>query len=589
MIAEISLLSFFWLRGMLKCSNNGPPYYKGDEYLMSRIRTRIYTLNDSYLLLFVAIACLFLLTACNRSNSANPNQQNGILDFGSEEIKLNTYSDKNGTVADTSAYSFYSNAQFIDKMNLAPNETSRGIYEERYQQKALETLQMLKGEKTYTIDNPLIVENPFGTNECGIYVYFGKPEQKLNIYYTVSVEDTTIPDHTDTMYINRTNQMAIEGQMIGLIEGRMNKLLIQIYDVNGAKLNSRVYYLNIADRESLNPYSLNAKVTEDAEMARGLFSFYASGTGKYQYYLFYDNYGILRAAIPTLTKDQSARIEQVSNRIFYPCLENQFADVDNLGYVLKIYSWEEAGNLIDFAYDDENGIMLFIEEDKVSQYRLRVLALNLAKNEWTVNTDFRKLIPDYDTIFTKSDNDWLGLESIQVIDGRDYVVSANESDTIFRINNIYNHPVIRWMIGPESIWKDTEYESLLLVETGDKIPVTQTDSISFFESKKLKDGQGYLALINYHQNTVEDPNSYFLKYVVDENTNRYRIVQKIAFPYHTYLCSGYVYGTHVILSLGTENVIYEYNEKGEMIIQMTIPEIDSSYRVNKYTMDRYWF
>jgi hypothetical protein len=182
-----------------------------------------------------------------------------------------------------------------------------------------------------------------------------------------------------------------------------------------------------------------------------------------------------------------------------------------------------------------------------------------------------------------------------VINGKDVIVCSRTLSSIFRINNIYEKPVIRWIIGSDQQWGKTNYDSLLLFESGRQTSKFSLDSVRYVYNKGLEHGQISISLIDYNnpsknQGTKSSSeNTQFRKYIIDEYQNKYWSVQQLEFSPHSKNCSALVYGNHVILGLEDEQEIIEYNEKGEILLRMRFPSKNSSYNVNKDTMDRYWF
>lgn len=545
------------------------------------------------------VLSVFSFVGCSRRVVESPNDNNNTWGFNNQKQEAeNTYDDKNATIAELGSFTYYSSDSFRQLVEQNIIGTAESNYATNYQTTAKEQLELLKDSKTYTIDNPLLIHNPFGTNVGGLYVFLGSPSYKINLYYKVSIEDATVPDYYDTMYINRTTSDIVEGQMIGLIPGYKNKVVIEIRNVDGTRINKRAYYIDVPANTIANPMRLKIEESEHLSLARGLFSFLVQYENQ-SYFLFYDNKGILRAEIPTKTKNEEAKILQTDNRIFFEYDRNQYVLLDNLGNVVDTYQWKENSHLLDYDYDETNNIILFLEAVGEKGHVQRVVQLDLAKKEWKETCDFKKLMPDYeklidakqDILHVTKEDDFFKFNSIQSANGKDLLVCSKELSTIIRVNNIYFYPVIRWMIGEEELWKDTEYESLLLFETQGKTVEAGIDSLTYMKNKQLKEDQCYLAFINYNIANKHTPasESNVIKYLVDENQNRYRIVLNIPFPYHSDRCSAMVYGNHVILSLGQEKQFIEYDDKGEMMLRFTIPNINSSYRVIKYIMDRYWF
>ncbi len=59
------------------------------------------------------------------------------------------------------------------------------------------------------------------------------------------------------------------------------------------------------------------------------------------------------------------------------------------------------------------------------------------------------------------------INTIQYIGNGSVLLSSRETSTIIKVDNIYDGPVVSYMIGEKDFWKDTSYVSLLLNKKGD--------------------------------------------------------------------------------------------------------------------------
>ena len=90
-----------------------------------------------------------------------------------------------------------------DKKNVVTmNYTSaKDVYDTGKSAKVEETLSDIKKRSdTYLPKTALWAYNPYGTNDCGLYVYF-KTSGKCYCRYTVSVKEDNIPDFTRTLLL----------------------------------------------------------------------------------------------------------------------------------------------------------------------------------------------------------------------------------------------------------------------------------------------------------------------------------------------------------------------------------------------------
>lgn len=556
--------------------------------------------------LFLLVIGTVGVVGCNRSNVESPNNTDHIWGYGNTSgSNGNTFHSNTASIAEVAAYAYIDHNAFLAQVKEGLGANYQDIYNIYFQDFVYHQIEKQKQSEKYSIDYPLMINNPFGTNHSSIYLYLGNQQQKVIVYYTVSAADETIPDFSETMYINRTTSDELEGQIVGIIPGQQNKIVLDIRDDTGKRIAKKAYVIDVPSTNSQVAQKLTVEVLSELQYTRGLYH-YLSYQTKGAAYVFYDNYGILRGNIPCNVEQKGAKMLPVDNQVLIECSDNVFALMNNLGKVIRIYSYNDGGNVIDYDYDNENNTVLLIVERSDDQCADLVVTLNLTNGEWQENTDFAKLIPDYQKIWmdnkistentveeidnTAKDksNDWIELQNVQVMDGKDMIVLSTKLNSVIRINNIYVEPVIRWIIGPESIWKDTNYESLLLYESGKKTILQEIDSMTAHTSKKLKEGQIYLSIIN-RESAKEQLSSYFYQYVVDENLNRYRVVKTLNFTEATKESSAMIYGTHVIIGMVKDNVLLEYNDKGEIMLRIHLPNNNFSSQIFKYTMDRYWF
>lgn len=538
-------------------------------------------------IVFVVLGCITMITGCNQANLDAPNRWWNIWGFDSKEVKRsNTFTDTSPTIADTTQYTYYDETMFHQLVKESIGQQDHSIYRSAYQEEIGQELYTLIQNNKYSLDHPLFVQNPYGTNTSSLYVYMGDSTEEIRLFYTISTENEAIPDFSETMYINHSASEAVEGQIVGFIPGQYNKVVIDLRDASGHQLSVKAYLLYMPENEETIVPNLALLQSQANRSSRGLFHFLTQNEVGQAYYLFYDNNGILRSQIPTKVTDLTSKILQVGNRLFYECSDNVFALVDNLGKVLKFYHYKENYRLVDYDYDESNQKILFLAQNQTDQEVEVIVQLDLESKVWETKLRLSELV--------KNAKQFL-LCNLAIIKGKDVIVCSRTQSCVIRINNIYTKPVIRWIIGNEEEWKESKYDSLLLYETGNKSTKHSLDSVKYIYSKGLDKGQFYLSLIDYNNQPtqldgkVSRANAQFRKYIIDEYQNRYWSVQQLEFAPHSQNCTAFVYGNHIILGLGDEQEIVEYNEKGEILLRMRFPNKNSSYNINKDTMDRYWF
>ncbi|MBE5961748.1 MAG: hypothetical protein E7256_10275 [Lachnospiraceae bacterium] len=593
--------------------------------------------KKKFLMLSMIFGIMALCTCgCGVGSMGMPQDLSGIWNFGEygKETK-NSYDEQIGERMTADSYSYYSDQQFFALMK--PGR-SGSIYDAAYQEAAKETLEHKKREQEYTIDSPLFILNPFGTNVTGLYVYMGNRKERVQVSYVISVEDTGIPDFCGTMYLGTTEEDAVEGQVIGMLPGMVNKVVLTVMKPDGTILSEKAYYFDVPAYSQVFSSVLPSQYAQDAVLTRGFYILSATD-GKTTYFLFYDNYGILRAQIPTEAALGQNKLLQADNHLFFAISGHRFVMMDHLGYVSADY--EITGSeACDYIYDNKKKCILLLIREEESPCASKVKKLNLETKEITNLVDFESLLGSLksevaiiqegdakqentlereNTLKQKNDpepkngmaeeesdkeDDWLGIISIKLVDSHDILASSKKLSMIIRVNNVYTSPVVRWMIGSEAEAEKMGDESLMLTKAGDFLSQARQDVVYYAKEKKAKEGQYYLLFLNHNSGEVSkdskrsdskkegeetERRSYFYCYAVDEILNQYRLVKRIPLPYTAEKGTAVPYGKHVIISIGKEKTFMEYNDKGELVSQFKVPDIESSYKVYKATMDRYWF
>ena len=154
------------------------------------------------------------------------------------------------------------------------------VYSMKYQKAAKSIIDKYKKNGKYTVDAPLLIVNPYGTNTTGLYIYF-KHKFRVNTKYTVNVkeidgkENIKGGDFSGSLYTNTTGMPLAEqeGLIIGMVPGEKNYVSVYIYDENNKMIAKAGYKLDIPESETVTMKTLDA--THDREvtqLSEGLYS-----------------------------------------------------------------------------------------------------------------------------------------------------------------------------------------------------------------------------------------------------------------------------------------------------------------------------
>lgn len=93
------------------------------------------------------------------------------------------------------------------------NDDNLSILDLKYQNSVTTLINNKKNDKIYTVKDPLLIMNPYGTNITGLYIYF-TTLKKYKIEYVIHTTDD-VADYTNTLPSGFSHFH--EGQIIGLI------------------------------------------------------------------------------------------------------------------------------------------------------------------------------------------------------------------------------------------------------------------------------------------------------------------------------------------------------------------------------------
>lgn len=200
--------------------------------------------------------------------------------------------------------------------------------------------------------------------------------------------------------------------------------------------------------------------------------------------------------------------------------------------------------------------------------------------------------------------DWLHLNSLDLINDGELIVSSREESSLVKVSNIYKKPKIKYIIHSGSLYKKTSLAKYLLKRTGVKfVGHAGQHTITVEKDDTLPNGQYYLYLYNNNFGSAKTlpkfswksykgvgsykkgKASYYYKYLVDEKKKTYRLVKKFAVPYSSVVSSVQHFDENITFSSGMNHTYGEYDKNGKMIRTFTYQSKRYAYRVMKYKYD----
>ena len=496
------------------------------------------------------------------------------------------------------------------------NEKQKKIYEKikktynaEEQQKIADELEKKKESQEYTLSNMLIEYNPFGTNTQSLYVYF-ETDSAVKVSYTIHVKEDDIADFSRNVYQDEEYQKEHEFQVIGLIPDTENTITFYITNEDGSTDTKEIVY-EMGSLYGEEAVQLDTDVKQSADkLEDGLYVVLGNDSPSMDFMYYYDNNGVLRGEVPLLGY-RSHRLIFDENSMYYSISEKKMAQVNRLGQVTKVYDLGNYKLHHDYVFD-ENGNMLILATDTTQDsVEDIVLKLDVNSGEVTEVLDLGDLFGEYKKTCVKNSSDelyWMHINTIQYIGNGSVLLSSRETSTIIKVDNIYDGPMVSYMIGEKDFWKDTSYVSLLLNKKGDFTIQGGQHTITYETDESLSDGQYYLYMFDNNigisetrpdydwssiglkvSSAVDGKNSKYYKYLVDENEGTFELVDSFKVPYSGYVSSAQETGDNVLVDSGLKGTFTEYDVDHKAIVTYKMDYEKFIYRVFKYKFDGFYF
>lgn len=485
------------------------------------------------------------------------------------------------------------------------------IFSEKYQKIVDNKINELIRKNNYTLDNPLLIYNPYGTNTLSINIYFNT-DSNVKVSYNISVNDKNIKDYSNTLYNEDGFSKNHEYQIIGLIKNKENKILIKTMDENG-KEDSKSFKINTPDTKSNVDLKLKTtKGSSKSELENGLYAVLGHDKSFNSNIYLYDNEGVLRGELP-LKNYRTDRIEFINNKMLYSYKKSGFLQVNRLGKIDKIYNINGYTMHHDYKYDKKNNKLLILaNENGSNSIEDIIISLDLSTGKVKKVLDMKNILEDmYKTaVSPESGNtyggdelDWIHLNSLDII-GNDIVLSSRELSSIIYIEDIYQNPKLKYIISDLSVYKNTKYEKYVYSKNGEFVSQAGQHTITYVAAE---DNTYYLAMYNNNFGSSRtrpdfdwsyfpgvgtykngEKSMYYL-YEVKEKSRTYKLVKSINLPYSSIVSSIQNLQKNYVTSSGMNHSYGEYDNDGNLIKQFDHTSKKYAYRVFKYSFNKFFF
>ncbi|WP_243204564.1 aryl-sulfate sulfotransferase [Enterococcus cecorum] len=496
-------------------------------------------------------------------------------------------------------------------------EKMADVYQLSTQERIQEQLLQLIESQTPTFTQPLIVSNPFLTNTTGLYLAFSTDEA-VKISYRIDAQG--YPPFEKNLKQNEEYATSHQYQIIGCIPNVDNLITLTATTQDGQQQQMQFHYTppKLSTTSEMN-YQLS-KQESDESLSEGLFAVIGNQAGEKATYLV-DNDGYIRAEMPIVNYNSMRLVFNDQQEMFMAVSDSKIVKLNALGQVKQVLDLANTDYLIhhDYILNDKNQLIALATsktaKKQAGYVEDRIITIDLSTQEVTEIANFEELLPDLyqkaTGIEEHSNNkgylDPVHINSLQLADNQQLLVSSRETSTILALKpdeqGIYQ---VEYMMGDEAIWQGVgEYGQLLLEKEGSFTSQYGQHSITYETAEDLSAGQYYLSLFN-NNSTIMDSRidislaeiadktagktSKYMKYLVDEKTNSYKLVESFDVPYSAYVSSVQNYQNHIIVDSGQQATFAEYTNSGKLIQRFT-QKTDTKYlyRVYKYDFKNYYF
>lgn len=491
------------------------------------------------------------------------------------------------------------------------------VYQLSTQEKIQEQLLQLIESQTATFTQPLIVSNPFLTNTTGLYLAFSTDEA-VKISYRIDAQG--YPSFEKNLKQNEEYATSHQYQIIGCIPNVDNLITLTATTQDGQQQQMQFHYTppKLSTTSEMN-YQLS-KQESDESLSEGLFAVIGNQAGEKVTYLV-DNDGYIRAEMPIVNYNSMRLVFNNQQEMFMAVSDSKIVKLNALGQVKQVLDLANTDYLLhhDYILNDKNQLIALATsktaKKQAGYVEDRIITIDLSTQEVPEIANFEELLPDLyqkaTGIEEHSNNkgylDPVHINSLQLTDNQQLLVSSRETSTILVLKpdeqGIYQ---VEYMMGDEAIWQGVgECGQLLLEKEGSFTSQYGQHSITYETAEDLSAGQYYLSFFN-NNSTIMDSRidislakiadktagktSKYMKYLVDEKTNSYKLVESFDVPYSAYVSSVQNYQNHIIVDSGQQATFAEYTNSGKLIQRFT-QKTDTKYlyRVYKYDFKNYYF
>lgn len=501
------------------------------------------------------------------------------------------------------------------------NALVENVYTADFQQMRQEQLIAERDEEPRTIDNIYVKDDPYATNTRSLYVYF-TTEQPATVSYTVTAEG--YPDFSADAYEGVDGATAEhEFLVLGLLPDRTNTITLTITDETGGTTE------RVIEREGLGLLGTEevrlkqpVQPAEGTDLGNGLYAILGNDSDDQDFMFYYDANGVLRGEVPILFYRSHRLLFDDDGLMWFSASTEKMAAMDRLGRLVKILDLGDRYILHhDYAFDADQNLVLLATELNRSDgcVQDQIVKLDTDTGKVTPLLDMGDMFPEYkmstdhagideSDLSATGKWDWIHFNTIQMLPDGSALLSARETSTIIKIDDLEGTPTLDYMIGEPSVWAGTPQEDDFLTKVGNFPDTGGQHSITYVDDPALPDGQYYLymfdnnygsaqtrpdfdwtvidGIVTQYSIATEGAYSQYRRYLVDENAGTYTEVNAFDVPYSPLVSSAQeLDGGRVLIDSGLQGLFGVYDEStGEPLAQYRM-KLNTSYIYRAYEYD----